>query len=269
MRSPIAAIALAALLAAAPSAHAQEIVTLPTRDGVTQSFLLTAPADGKPAAAAILFPGGSGNINLRAEGGRPAFNPGNFLVRTRDEFARRGIAAAVVDAPSDQSSGMSDGFRSGSDHARDIGMVLVDVKKRFPGLPVYLVGTSRGTVSAAYVGRAVGTDAAGVVLTSSVYLATTGRRAQAGLSGFDFADIKPPVLLVHHAEDNCNVTPHREARKLSDDRRYPLITVNGGKPATSGPCEPFSAHGYLGKETETVDAIVNWMLKKPYLTNIE
>ncbi len=271
MKSPLFTIALTAFLAAAAAAHAEEIVTLPTRDGVNQSFLLTVPADGKPAAVAILLPGGGGNINLRAKGGRLAFSPGNFLVRTRDEFARRGIAAAVVDAPSDQSSGMSDGFRSGSDHARDIGLVLADVKKRFPGLAVYLAGTSRGTVSAAYVGRAMGTDVAGVVLTSSVYLATGGRRGggQAGLSGFDFADIKAPVLLVHHAEDGCNNTPYREARKLADARQYPLITVNDGNPPTSGPCDPFSAHGYLGKEPATVEAMVNWMLKKPYPTNIE
>jgi hypothetical protein len=31
-----------------------------------------------------------------------------------------------------------------------------------------------------------------------------------------------------------------------------------------GPCDPFSAYGYLGKESETVEEIVNWMLKKPF-----
>lgn len=47
-----------------------------------------------------------------------------------------------------------------------------------------------------------------------------------------------------------------------------LTAPADGKSATSGPCEPFSAHGYLGKETETVDAIVNWMLKKPFAREI-
>lgn len=267
MRSRTVALALATLLVtAATAARAQEIVTLPTRDGVTQSFLLTLPPDGKPAAAAILFPGGGGNINLRTEAERPAFSPNNFLVRTRDEFARHGIAAAVVDAPSDQQSGMSDAFRSGSDHARDIGVVLADVKKRFPGLPVYVVGTSRGTVSAAYVGRVLGTDVTGVVLTSSVYRANPGRRGQAGLSGFDFADIKTPLLLAHHYDDGCNVTPYSEAKSLAD--RYPLISVRGGKPAISQPCEALSEHGFLGREPQTVEAIANWMLKKPFAKEI-
>src|SRR5258706_7386906 len=42
-----------ALLLAPSLAAAQEIVTLATRDGVTQSFLLVAPKENKPAAAAV------------------------------------------------------------------------------------------------------------------------------------------------------------------------------------------------------------------------
>ena len=259
-------IALTALLATASAAHAQEIVTLPTREGVTQSFLLTVPADAKPAAVAILFPGGPGLIRLRNEGGSIRFGEGNFVVRSRQLFVERGIVAAVMDAPSDQPQGMEDPFRLGDQHAIDVTRVSEELKRRFPGVPVFLVGTSRGTISAASTGGTLGDGVAGVVLTSTLFLAA---RSRPGLSGFDYSKIKAPILLVHHAEDGCNVTPHREARKLADARQYPLITVNGGKPATSGPCEPFSAHGYLGKETETVDAIVNWMLKKPYAVNIE
>jgi hypothetical protein len=45
--------------------------------------------------------------------------------------------------------------------------------------------------------------------------------------------------------------------------------VKGGKPPQSGPCDPFAAHGYFGKEAETVDAIAAWMLKKPFAKEIE
>ena len=62
-------------------------------------------------------------------------------------------------------------------------------------------------------------------------------------------------------------TPYREAQRLGS--RYPLITVHGGKPAESGPCEPLSNHGYFGKEAETVDAIAAWMLEKPYAKDIQ
>lgn len=266
MRSSIIALAVCVLFAVAATARAQEIVTVSTRHGVTQSFLLTIPADGKAAAVAVLFPGGPGLIRLRTEEGRIRFGEGNFLVRSRQQFVDRSVAAAVMDAPSDQPRGMDDWFRLSDKHALDVTRVSEEIKRRFPGLPVFLVGTSRGTVSAAAAARALGDGIAGVVLTSSLFL---GARAGPGLSGFDYTKIKAPVLLVHHAEDGCNVTPYREARRLAEARQYPLITVSGGKPATSDPCEAFSAHGYLGKETETVDAIVNWMLKKSYPANID
>lgn len=266
MKCPIIAACLAALLAAAAAARAEEIVVLSARDGATQSLLLTVPENGPPAAAAILFPGGPGLIRLRTEGGRIRLGEGNFVVRSRQMFVDRGIVTAVVDAPSDQPQGMDDAFRLGDKHAADIVRVSEELKRRFPGAPIFLVGTSRGTISAAATGSTPGSGIAGVVLSSTLFSAA---RAGPGLSRFDYSTIKVPLLLVHHAEDGCNVTPYREARKLAESRKYPLITVNGGKPPTSGPCDPFSAHGYLGKEKETVDAIVNWMLKKPYSANIE
>ena len=77
------------------------------------------------------------------------------------------------------------------------------------------------------------------------------------------------MLIVHHVDDGCRYTPYSEARKLAEARRYPLITVKGGLPATSDACEAFSPHGYLGKEPETATAIVNWIQKKPYRENID
>lgn len=265
MKASFVAAVLAALLSAAAVARAQEIVTLSTRDEVTQSFLLTAPAGDKPAAAAILFPGGPGLIRLRSEGGRIRFGEGNFLVRTRQLFVERGIVAAVMDSPSDQPQGMDDWFRLGDKHAADIRRVADDLTRRFPGTPVFLVGTSRGTISAAAAGRVLGETVAGVVLTSTLFLG--GGRAGPGLSGFDFTSIRAPVLFVHHADDGCRFTLYRDAKNLS--AKFALISVHGGDPARSDPCEPFSAHGYLGKETEIVDALVNWMLKKPYPANID
>jgi hypothetical protein len=92
-------------------------------------------------------------------------------------------------------------------------------------------------------------------------------RGGAGLSGFDYERIKAPLLFVHHVEDGCRVTPYYAAKALSE--KYPLISVHGGKPATSGPCDPFAAHGYYGVESATVDAIVRWMLGSPYPTQVE
>ncbi len=261
-----ARINFAVLLSLLTAAHAaaQELVTLPTRDNVTQSFLLLAPAE--PAAVALLFPGSFGNIQLRMQNGEIKYNGGNFLIRSRLAFVEGGVAAAIMDTPSDQSPGMQDRFRLGDSHVADVAAVVADLKKRFVNLPVFLIGTSRGSTSAAAAGRALGNNVSGVILTSSMYVAA---RSGQGVSGFNFAEISAPVLLVHHADDRCAYTPYREARRLAEAARYPLITVKGGQPPTSDSCEAFSAHGFLGREIDTVGAIVNWILQKPYANNID
>ena len=259
---PYLLVALALLLpSGAPLA--EDIITLPTRGGVTQSYLLSAPEAGKAKAVAILFPGGAGKTDLERETARNVLDRGNFLVRSRQLIAGQSVAAAVLDAPSDHPNGMEDQFRLSEAHAEDIGKVVADLKKRFPDLPVFLVGTSRGTISAASAGRQLGKAVDGVVLTSTLFLAS---RAQPGLSGFDFSTIPSPLLFVHHVDDGCNVTPYSSAKRLAD--RFPLISVSGGLPPQSRPCDAMSQHGYLGKESETVDAMVKWMLKQPYAREI-
>ena len=254
---------------AAP-ACAQQIVTLSTRPGVTQAYFLTSTPKNLQAAA-ILFPGSGGTIQLRTENGQPKFNRGNFLVRSRAEFVKRGVSAAIVDAPSDQQGGwgMGDEFRLGDAHFTDISAVVGDLARRFPGVPFFLIGTSRGSISAAALGARFDRRIAGVVLTSSMFRAA-GRKSKEpgpGLSGFDFASIKLPTLIVHHVGDQCEATPYSDAARLSE--KFPLITVFGGASPQSGPCDAFSQHGYLGKESETVEEIVNWMLKKPFREEVK
>jgi len=258
-RMPAVACLLVLLACAAP-ASAEEIVTVSGRKGETQSYLLMHQTS-TPRAVAVLFSGGEGLLRLRMEGGQVRTDARrNFLVRTRGLFRDAEVAVAIADVPSDQQrAGMDDGFRTGRDHVADIAAVVKDLRKRFSGAKIFLVGTSRGTLSAAYVGRALGGAVDGVILTSTVF---HGGNRGTGLYGFDFAAIKAPVLFVHHAADACRACPYRDAARLGG--RFPLITVSGGKPAESDPCEPLAAHGYFGKEAETVTAIKNWMLERPF-----
>jgi pimeloyl-ACP methyl ester carboxylesterase len=213
-----------------------------------------------------MFPGGEGLLRLRIEGGAVKFSQGrNFLVRTRGLFRDAEVAVAVVDSPSDhQSLGMDDGFRSGRAHVEDVAAVVNDLKSRFPGAKIFLIGTSRGTLSAAYAGRALGEAVDGVILTSTVFY---GGRGGFRLSGFGFSAIKAPLLFVHHVHDACRFCPYGDAERLG--RTFPLISVSGGKPAESDPCEPLAAHGYFGKEAETVAAIKAWMLGRPFPKTVD
>jgi len=256
-------LALLAGIALCRGAYCQEIVTLQTRPGVTQSFFIADRGERKFEAAAMLLIGGGGNIRLRLEDGQPRFSQGNFLPRSRREFIRNSILPVILDNPSDQQAGagMTDRFRASAQHAADMRALIAEMKKRYPGLPVFIVGTSRSTLSAAYLGTALEGEAAGVVLTSSLFFGDTRGRAIA-LAGFDWSKVKVPLLFVHHADDGCGATPYFEAQRVG--KRHPLVTVNGGKPAESGPCEPLAQHGFYGREAQTVDAIAAWMLRKPF-----
>jgi hypothetical protein len=256
---------LAVLLFCAAPLHAQELVKLSTRPGATLSFFIAGMGAVKPQAVALLLIGGGGNINLRMENGQVRFGQQNFLPRSRREFIAEGILPVILDNPTDQQAGagMSDDFRASAAHGADLRAVIAEVKRRYPGLPVFLVGTSRSTISAAHQSRALGDELAGAVLSSSLYW--LGKQPM--LSAFDFSSVKIPLLIVHHREDACQHTPYRDAERLG--ARFPLVSVKGGKPPETGPCDPLAPHGYYGKEAETVGAIAAWMLGKPYLKEIQ
>jgi hypothetical protein len=258
---PLRILILATGLLASAAASADQIVTLKTRGDSTQSYLLLADTGAAPKAVAVMFTGSQGQVRLPADISQLHLGPrGNFLVRTREMFRDQELVVAIIDAPSDrQQGGMDDGFRTGREHSGDVAAVVKDLRGRFPSAKVFLVGTSRGTLSAAYVGRALSGAVDGVVLTSTVLF---GGGRNMSLSGFDFGAIKAPLLFVHHAQDACRVCPYSAAENLG--RNFPLITVRGGMPAESGECEPLSAHGYYGKEAETVSAIKSWILGRPY-----
>jgi hypothetical protein len=223
----------------------EEVITIPTREGVSVSYLLVTGSE-TPRAVAISFVGSEGAINLRqrADGTGVRFGPGaNFLIRIRDRLAADGVA------------GMPDTFRAGPEHSTDIRAVIADLKRRYAGFRPYLVGTSRGAVSAARLGVALDNEVSGVVLTSTV---TRADRRGANLSAFDFGSLKVPLLMIHHVDDGCPSSPYRNVRDLGS--HHTLVSVSGGDMPHSGPCEPQSAHGYLGREAEVAQVIAQWML---------
>jgi pimeloyl-ACP methyl ester carboxylesterase len=257
---------LAAAMAASPCVASEELARVATRPGVTQPFVILSMRGVEPAAIALLYVGGAGRINARDDEGHVTYGARNFLPRSGAEFVRNAILPVVMDAPSDQGE-LSDAYRMGAEQTADARGVIGELKKRFPALPVYVVGTSRGSISAAYVGRDLGPQIAGVVLTSSVFGGPNPKRQVASLRGFDYGAIQSRLLFVHHRDDACEHTPYAAAARLG--ARYDLISVSGGQPAQSGPCEPLHAHGYFGKEAQTVDAIAAWMLKRPFLREIQ
>lgn len=261
LRPFAAALLLAGLAATGQPARTvrRETLTVPTRPGVTQPVLLLTES-AAPRALALMLPGGNGAVALAGRSPEQVLaTHRNFLVRSAERFLSPDLAVAILDCPSDRAPGMTEAFRFSDDHAADVRSVVAHLRGRLPGLKVHLVGTSRGTVSAAYAGLELGASVDGVVLTSAVFRAS---RDQLGLSRFGFDRLKAPLLLVHHAEDGCVHCPYGAA--LERSARHPLITVRGGAPAQSGPCDALSEHGFLGREAEVADAVRAWILGRPF-----
>jgi hypothetical protein len=247
----------AAAAFASPGARAgEELLNLPTRPGVMQPFwVMTPPAT--PVASIILFTGGNGVLG---SGRRTALHSNNFLIRSREKFAAAGFLVASVDAPSDHADGL-DTFRSSAEHATDIASVIAYLRQR-AAVPVWLIGTSKGTISAANAAARLKSGGAdGLVLTSSMAVQT--RRVASMNATVDVAVITLPTLFVHNKEDACPACAFSAVPALMDRftnaRKKALIAVSGGSPPESEPCEALSRHGYLGIEDEVVSDIVRWI----------
>ena len=251
---------LLTLCTAHAAAQSQRAVDVPTRPGVTQRFLLLQPENAR--ASVILFSGGDGGIQISADGA--IRRSGNFLVRSRELFAAQGLAVAVIDAPSDrQSSPYLGGFRQTKEHVADVKAVIAWLKTNLK-IPVWLVGTSRGTQSAAYVATQLpaaegGPD--GVVLTSTVL---ADRRSRA-VPEMALDRIGVPVLVVHHRQDSCRVCNFTDLPLLTDKLKRlantDTLLFDGGN-NTGDACGARAYHGYNGIEAEVVAKIAGWILAK-------
>ena len=123
-----------------------QVVTLATREGAETTYSLAGPSNSADAAL-VLLPGGGGFLDIDTHG-CPRRLKGNSLVRTRSLSHSQGLVTALVDAPSDHQGPDGLGaFRTTPEHAEDLGQVIADVRHR-TRLPVWLIGTSRGTISA-------------------------------------------------------------------------------------------------------------------------
>ena len=250
--------ALLALLAHAQAQVVQKVVDIPTRPGVTQRMLVLAPPE--PKAAVVLIPGGHGGLQMFPNGSMK-WGEGNFLVRTRQLFAEQALLVAVIDAPSDrQAAPFLQGFRQKPEHAADLKAVITWLRESAK-VPVWLVGTSRGTQSAGYVATELsgpeGPD--GVVLSSTILTDDKGRPVPA----MPLGRIRVPVLVVHHEQDGCTHCAFSEIPalmgKLTSATRSQLLPFKGGNNQGDA-CEAMAYHGFNGLEKDVVQQTAAWIV---------
>lgn len=235
-------------------------VSLSPRAGVTLNLELIEPDEA--FACAILFAGGPGVLGISEVDGEVRYRREiNFLVRSRTDFASRDLIVAVVDAPSDcgGGNGMMGGFRCSAEHVTDVDAV-VEHLRGISGLPVWLVGTSRGTESAAHAAICGRAGIEGLVLTSSV--AVTDAMGTS-LTEMPLGEITVPTQVLAHRDDACSVTPPGGAKEIADRLTgAPKVDLGffiGGAEPESGPCDPLCPHGFFRIEPAVIDRTVTFM----------
>ena len=248
-----------------PSLQAQDLSyhQLITRDGAKQGFAFHPASD--PVASAVLFQGGDGRIGaFGSERKGWVRHDAAFLSGGAGRFAETGVSAAAFDTPSDRRN-LNSGVRSTIEHAQDTAAVMAFLRKKAPGKPVCLIGTSNGSLSAAS-GAALISDRGPdcIVLTSSVTVKPKSSliaRFAHVFTDADLSKIKVPVLIVHHKDDLCEHTPYapmlEHVKSFPHSPKVDFITIEGGQDHPDN-CNR-GHHQFLGIEREVTAKIADWI----------
>jgi hypothetical protein len=150
-----------------------------------------------------------------------------------------------------------------------VASVIATLRSRIPA-PVWLVGNSSGSISAAGVAARLAQSESGP---DGVVLTSTQSTLVRGLCGrtvyFAALDaIRVPVLALSHRDDRCPCSPGSAvagaqlmaALKGVAVKEHRVLT-GGVSAQSSAPCLARTPHGFFGMEGEAVRMIADWIAK--------
>lgn len=230
-----------------------EVRDLQLSRGGTVRVLYAAPTSAR--AALVMLPGGTGKVGIGDEGNLD--HDENFVVRTRAQWLKRGYALILPDALDGQNMR---GQRSSPEFADLVGDLVRFAHSRVTG-PVFLLGTSQGTIAAMNGASQLSRDQiAGVVLTESI--SRPGRKSRETVFDAMPNRVEVPALLVANRDSRCRVAPAKDAHRIADAMTHAsevkVLYVRGGD-LDSRDCGSRSPHGYWGIEKDVVSAITAWL----------
>lgn len=251
----LAAACLAIAALSGPVRADDTVANLRLSTGQTQR-VLTSKAE-HPKGTIVMFPGGAGDVGLEGDG--DLRHDHNFVVRTRALWTSRGYSVVIPDTV-DRAN--LRGMRSSPRYAGLVADLVAFAQKNLGG-PVFLLGTSQGSIAAMNgAAHAKRGSVSGVVLTESV--SVMGGSGETVFSA-DPQDVRVPALVVANRDDRCDVAPPDAAPKIaaamsaSPDVR--VLDVAGGTAKSGKACGSLTPHGYYGIEQDVVSRIVEWLDK--------
>ena len=256
---------------------AESIVAVKLERGVELRMLVNQRLGTRPDIAVLLFAGYPGILRLREEGGKAVNDMGgNFLIRARRFLNGDQVFTVALDCPQDQWHDCGDRYRTSAQHAQDVALAVAAVKTQLGARQVYVAGTSYGTVSTAFLARALGgrqSNQSGAMgpadstrqIDGAIHTATMTDPPRGATHGlpmaiFDWSVAQLPQLFIHHQDDPCRATRYSsiEARRGA----IPLITVQGSQEPRGDACQARTQHGFVGRERVVMQALHDWVVHR-------
>lgn len=237
-------------------------------DGGTQRAVVSR-RQGKPDGSKllVLLPGYPSVVRPEMGNGVMMNSPllGNFLIRARRHLVTEQVMTLLVDCHSQIGDVCRPEYQSSKDRFKHVKAAIDAARAKFPAIKeVYLISTSMGSISSAFIALNGQQEFAGVIHTASID--PTAPKSYVQLNNFDYSAIKIPQAFIHHVEDPCPVTQFGYFRTIAEKYKVPLVSVTGGSDFRGQPCQAFTQHGFRGKEVEVMRHVLKMLNTSPWVS---
>jgi hypothetical protein len=235
----------------------EEFISVPIDNGSQVGVLSRRKGTASPSRLIVLLPGYPSVVRPAMANNVMASSQltGNFLIRARRHLANDQVMTLLVDCHTSIGSICTPSYQASRDRYRHVKSLIEAAKKRAPSIKqIYLVSTSAGSISSAFIAKYGQSEFAGVIHTASID--PTAPRSYAELNNFDYSAIKIPQAFIHHIDDPCRITGYNYIRSVSERYRVPLISVSGGEGFTGDACAAHTQHGFKGRESAVMQRIL-------------
>lgn len=239
----------------------QETLVEVHMDEGTQRAVLSQRMGQPPGTQLIvLLPGYPSVVRPEVNQGVLMASPlmGNFLIRARRHLVTDQVMTLLVDCHTSVGDVCKPEYQASEKRYRHVKAVIDATKSQWPSIRrVYLLSTSAGSISSAFMAKYGQTEFAGVIHTASID--PTAARSYTQLTNFDYGSITIPQAFIHHVDDPCSITSYHYIRSVADKYQLPLISVTGGSDFRGQPCMAFTQHGFRNKEVAVMRHILTML----------
>ncbi len=231
-------------------------ISLNIRPKASLDLVLIYPT--QPIATLVLMPGGPGKVGIS---GTNIANRIDFVTLTAETFVAQQIAIAIIDTPSDHPDGLTPRYRQTKTHEAEL-ITIVERLEKKTGLPIWVLGISRSTLSAMHAAINIEDGVSGLILLSSITNIPIGSGAT-NLTDLNLDRVSIPTLIVAHKKDSCQGTPPRGATEILEGlKKSPNAMVKffkGGSESEQNPCLPGTYHTFNGIQDEVAKLIAEFI----------